>query len=151
MFLPQRSDRQTFADFKNSPAFKISARGNKGILTSCLHCISYFQSHFSNPRGHTGHEGNVCLDQPVPHVTAVCLYDNRGKSDDIFHIFTFFTFVSLQGILQEPLGEDGSPGGPAVLSHLHHTAHFPNAHKGGHPQAPRGGGHPQHLPVPLPA
>lgn len=58
---------------------------------------------------------------------------------------------SLQGILQEPLGEDGPPGGPAVLSHFQHTGHFPNAHEGGHPQAPHCCGHPQHLPVPLPA
>lgn len=59
--------------------------------------------------------------------------------------------LPLQGILQEPLGEDGSPSGPAVLSHLRHTGHFPDAHKGGHPQAPCGCGHPQHLPIPLPA
>lgn len=59
--------------------------------------------------------------------------------------------VSLKGVLQEPLGEDGSPGGPTVLSHLQHTRQFQDAHKGGHPQAPRGGGHTQHLPIPLPA
>lgn len=59
--------------------------------------------------------------------------------------------MSFQGIFQEPLGEDRPPGGPAVLSHLQHTGHFPDAHKGGHPQAPCCRGHPQHLPVPLPA
>lgn len=59
--------------------------------------------------------------------------------------------LPLQGVLQEPLGEDGPPSGSAVLSHLQHTNHFPDAHKGGYPQAPCGGGHPQHLPVPLSA
>ena len=61
------------------------------------------------------------------------------------------SLLPLQGILQEPLGEDGTPSGPAVLSHLQHTGHFPDALKGGHPQAPCGGGHSQHLPIPLPA
>lgn len=60
-------------------------------------------------------------------------------------------FVFVQGLLQEPLGEDGTPCGAAVLPDLWSILHLPDAHATGCRAPPCGCGHTQHIPVPLPA
>lgn len=56
----------------------------------------------------------------------------------------------VQGLLQEPLGEDCPPAGAAVLPDLRSALHLPDAHAAGRGAPPCGRGHAQHIPVPLP-